>query len=94
MLAAVELDHEHQLAAHKVDDKWSDRMLARELEATEAAIADEAPHPLFFVCRAPAQRARLGDNLGVDFPAPHPAWLRQATLSPAGRGEGRCIVMP
>jgi hypothetical protein len=39
MLPAINLDDEALLAAHEIDNEWSDRLLTDELEAAESAIA-------------------------------------------------------
>ena len=45
MLAAVELDDELLLEADEVHDVASELLLPAELEAAEAAVAQQAPHP-------------------------------------------------
>src|SRR3954469_16076358 len=45
VLAAVELDDELLLEADEVDDVASELLLPAELEAAEAAVAQQAPHP-------------------------------------------------
>src|SRR3954470_15388654 len=45
MLAAVELDDELPLEADEVHDVASELLLPAELEAAEAAVAQQAPHP-------------------------------------------------
>ncbi|OJX15035.1 MAG: hypothetical protein BGO82_10055 [Devosia sp. 67-54] len=85
MLAAIDFDDKHALAAYEIGDERIDRHLPYEFEPGDAAIAQQIPQALFGLGGDLAQGACLGNAGGSDLTAPHPA-LR-ATLSPKGRGE-------
>jgi hypothetical protein len=47
VVPAVQLHDDSRLSAAKVDDEWAERVLATELEACEAAVAEERPQLSF-----------------------------------------------
>jgi hypothetical protein len=64
MLAAVDLDDQHRLERHEVEDIGTERNLTTKLEAREAPSAQQAPHAL----------------LGIGAIAPHRQRFRRSSL--------------
>jgi hypothetical protein len=88
VLAAVELDHEASFVAVEIDDIGRDRVLAAELPAAKARLAQHRPQPVFRIGLALPQRAGEAQHLGGQDEG---IVVALASLtpdpSPSGRGE-------
>ena len=100
MLAAIELDGQAQLMAVEVEDETAvfglDRMLAPELCAGEAPVAQQRPQKVFGVGLVLAQLASEGEEVGGQGEVGGVGWLGVVSLtlgpSPGRRGKTTALA--
>jgi hypothetical protein len=96
VLATIDLDHEMPLAAHKIREIRSDRLLTHEFAARKLPVAKVSPkHKSARVLRCRSARARSVEiAVGPRMSAPHPGPLPQAGRGRAAPGGSISAASP
>jgi hypothetical protein len=94
MLRTVELDHQATRPAAEIDDKFTDRKLATELEAAKLTGADAVPEPSVVICGKASlfSNTFLSESILLNTSADGEATLTRTTAHSATRTAQQKII--